>query len=202
MPSSMQLSELEEDLLTELFNLGVGSAAASLSEMVKQEINLSVPHIDFLSIDQIADKLGAEKSICSVSQLISGPFTAQSMLLFPEENSSEIVRQLLGNDLPDDTLIELQKEAFAEIGNVVINACIGSFSNAFKEEFTIDLPIFGLDKLGELLRHSDQKNDTALFIRIDLTLSSSQVTGYMVFLMSSISLKQLKEALHKILANL
>ena len=108
MSSSIRLSEMEVDLLTELFNLGVGSAAASLSQMVKQEIKLSVPHIEFLNINQIADKLGAERSICSVSQLVSGPFTAKSMLLFPEENSFEIVRQLLGNDLPDDALIELQ----------------------------------------------------------------------------------------------
>lgn len=202
MPNSIQLSELEEDLLTELFNLGVGNAASSLSEMVKQEIKLSVPSIEFLSIDQLADKLGGENSICSVSQIVSGPFTAQSMLLFPEENSLEIVRQLLGNDLPDDTLLELQKEAFSEIGNIVLNACIGSFSNALKEEFKVDLPIFELAKPSELLKLSNQEKDTALFIRIDLTLSTSQITGYMAFLMGSISLKQLKEALEKMLANL
>jgi len=202
MPNSIRLSELEEDLLTELFNLGVGNAASSLSEMVKQEIKLSVPAIEFLSIDQLADRLGGENSICSVSQIVSGPFTAQSMLLFPEENSLEIVRQLLGNDLPDDTLLELQKEAFSEIGNIVLNACIGSFSNALKEEFKVDLPIFELAKPGELLKLSNQEKDTALFIRIDLTLSTSQITGYMAFLMGSISLKQLKEALEKMLANL
>lgn len=202
MPKSLYLTELEEDLLTELFNLGVGNAAASLSEMVKQEIQLSVPAIEFMSIDQLANKLGGEKSICSVSQVVSGPFTAQSMLLFPEENSLEIVRQLLGVDLPDDTLLELQKEAFSEIGNIVLNACIGSFSNALKEEFTVDLPIFELAKPGELLKISNQEKDTALFIRIDLTLSSSQITGYMAFLMGSISLKRLKEALEKMLANL
>jgi chemotaxis protein CheC len=202
MPSSIQLSELEEDLLTELFNLGVGNAAASLSEMVKQEITLSVPKIEFLSIEQLAYKLGGEKSICSVSQIVSGPFTAQSMLLFPEENSLEIVRQLLGNDLPDDTLLELQKEAFSEIGNIVLNACIGSFSNALKEEFEVDLPVFDLSKPDELLKLSNYEKDTALFIRIDLTLSSSQITGYMAFLMGSLSLKQLKETLEKMLANL
>ena len=202
MPNSLQLSELEEDLLTELFNLGVGNAAASLSEMVKQEIKLSVPYIEFLSLAQLANKLGGENSICSVSQIVSGPFTAQSMLLFPEENSIEIVRQLLGNNLPDDTLLELQKESFSEIGNIVLNACIGSFSTALKEEFAVDLPVFELAKPGELLKLSDQEQDTALFIRIDLTLSSSQITGYLAFLMGSISLEKLKEALEKMLANL
>ena len=37
------LSELENDLLGELFNIGVGRAANSLSQMVNQEVTLSVP---------------------------------------------------------------------------------------------------------------------------------------------------------------
>ncbi|VAW68016.1 Chemotaxis protein CheC -- inhibitor of MCP methylation [hydrothermal vent metagenome] len=202
MPDPIQLSELEEDLLAELFNLGVGNAAASLSTMVKQEIKLSVPQIEFLTVKELADKLGADNSICSVSLLVSGPFSAQSMLLFPEKNSMEIVRKLLGEDLPEDTLIELQKEAFSEIGNIVLNACIGSLSSAMHEEFKLDLPVFELAKPGELLGISKNKNDTALFIRINLTLSASEITGYMAFLMGTLSLEQLKGILAKMLSDL
>ncbi len=200
MPDTIKLSELEEDLLTELFNLGVGNAAASLSIMVKQEIKLSVPLIEFLTVKELANKLGNDNSICSVSLSVSGPFSAQSMLLFPEENSMEIVRKLLGEDLPEDTLIELQKEAFSEIGNIVLNACIGSLSSALNEEFTLDLPVFELAKPDKLLSVSKNKNETALFIRINLTLSASEITGYMAFLMGALSLEQLKNILSKMLA--
>jgi chemotaxis protein CheC len=198
----IELSELEQDLLTEMFNLGVGKAAASLSTMVKQEIKLSVPHIEFLTVAELADKLGADSAICSVSQVMNGPFSAQSMLLFPEDNSMEIVRQLLGQDLPDDTIAELQQEAFSEIGNIVLNACIGSFSSALNAEFKVDLPVFELSKPVDLLNVSEHEHDTALFIRIDLTLSASEITGYLAFLMGSLSLKQLKEVLEKVLAGL
>ncbi|VAW62095.1 Chemotaxis protein CheC -- inhibitor of MCP methylation [hydrothermal vent metagenome] len=202
MSDIIKLSELEQDLLTELFNLGVGHAASALSTMVRQEIKLSVPQIEFLTIPGLADRLGNENSICCVSQSISGPFTAQSMLLFPEENSLEIVRQLMGEDLPDDTIAELQKEAFSEIGNIVLNACIGSFSNALNEEFKLDLPVFELSKSCDLLNASENTTDTALFIRINLTLSSSKITGYMAFLMGTLSLEQLKDILEKMLAQI
>ena len=92
MAEILQLAELEQDLLTELFDVGVGKAAASLSSMVKQEIKLSIPEIEFLTIDNLAKKVSFEDSLCSVSQKVTGPFSAQSMLLFPEENSVEIVR--------------------------------------------------------------------------------------------------------------
>ena len=37
------LTELETDLLTELFNIGVGKAADSLSRMVNKTVQLSLP---------------------------------------------------------------------------------------------------------------------------------------------------------------
>ena len=202
MPKSIELTELELDILTEMFNLGVGKAAAALSTMVKQEIHLSVPQIEFLPIAELALKLGSDNTICSVSQSLSGPFSAQSMLLFPEENSLEIVRQLLGQDLPDETIAELQQEAFSEIGNIVLSACICSFSEALDEEFIINLPVFELSKPLDLLNVAENKNETALFIRINLTLSESEITGYMAFLMGTLSLEQLKDVLTKMLANL
>jgi len=202
MRKDIELSELELDMLTEMFNLGVGKAAASLSTMVKQEIVLSVPKIEFLSVAQLANELGSDNTICSVSQMLSGPFSAQSMLLFPEKNSLNIVRKLLGEDLPDETIEELQQEAFSEIGNIVLNACIGAFSEALGTEFKIDLPVFELSKPLDLLNVSENKNETALFIRIDLTLSASNITGYMAFLMGTMSLEKLKEALNIMLKNL
>lgn len=202
MPHAIEITEMEQDLLTELFNIGVGNAAASLSTMVKQEIQLSVPQIEFLSIKELAKILGSEKSLCSVSQHMSGPFSAQSMLLFPEDNSLEIVRQLLGSELPEDSILELQKEAFSEIGNIVLNACIGSLSNAIDQEFSVDLPIFELGRPGDILKTSQNTDDNALFIRIDLTLSSSKITGYMAFLMGTLSLEQLKSVLGQMISNL
>lgn len=202
MPSENLLSELELDLLTEMFNLGVGKAAASLSSMVKQEIELSVPHIEFITVKELSEKLGTTSTICSVSQFLSGPFSAKSMLLFPEENSLNIVRRLLGDELPDEMLEELQQEAFSEIGNIVLNACIGAFAEALNQEFRIDLPIYQLSKPPELLNISKNRNNTALFIRIDLKLSASDITGYMAFLMGTMSLTELKDVLRKMLENL
>jgi chemotaxis protein CheC len=39
------LSELELDALTELVNLGVSRAASNLSEMVTEQVHLSVPSV-------------------------------------------------------------------------------------------------------------------------------------------------------------
>lgn len=134
---------------------------------------------------------------CSV-----GHFLLSLCCYFLKKNSLNIVRKLLGEDLPDETIEELQQEAISEIGNIVLNACIGAFSESLDTDFKIDLPVFEISKPLDLLDTSENKNETALFIRIDLTLSASDITGYMAFLMGTLSLTQLKDILKKMLGNL
>jgi len=181
MPS---LTELETDYLSEIFNIGVGNAASSLSQMVKQEIKLSVPELSFLSSTELIELLGSKNLLSSVSQKMDGPFSAQSMLLFPDADSLEIVRKLLGEHLSDEGIAELQNEAMSEIGNIVLNACIGSLSQSFDMTFQIDLPEFNRATPDDILKskHLDRES-LILFIRIELTLSESKITGYLAFLL-------------------
>lgn len=198
-----QLSELEEDLLNEIFNLGVGNAASALSQMVKQEIKLSIPEISFLNADELSTLLGIDKLLSSVSQKISGPFNAQSVILFPDSDSLEIVRKLLGDNITDESIAELQNEAMSEIGNVVLNACIGSISESFGSSFNIDLPEFERSTPPELMQKKQMNEESLiLFIRIELTLSESKITGYLAFLMGVESLTLLHKILKKTLDEL
>ncbi|UUZ47426.1 chemotaxis protein CheC [Massilia sp. B-10] len=43
------LSELQHDALVEIFNIGVGHAARAMSDIVNEEVTMSVPHITFLN---------------------------------------------------------------------------------------------------------------------------------------------------------
>ncbi|MCW9046674.1 MAG: hypothetical protein OQK46_01240 [Gammaproteobacteria bacterium] len=200
MTKAIELTGPELDMLTEIFNLGVTNAASSLSTMLKQKTTFSVSHIEFTSVAEFANELGSENTICSVSEMLSGSFSAQSMLLFSEKNSLEIVRHLIGQSLPEETVEELQQEAFSEIGNIILNACIGSFAESLNSEFEIGFAIFELSNPLDLLNVSENTNYTALFMRINLLLSSDEITGYMAFLMGPKSLQQLKEVISQLLA--
>ena len=56
----IELTELEHDTISELINIGVGRAASSLSEMVAQPVELTVPTISFVerfSNSELAPKI-------------------------------------------------------------------------------------------------------------------------------------------------
>jgi chemotaxis protein CheC len=199
--SPFQLSDLETDLLAELFNIGVGKAADSLSRMVNQAVKLSVPMVEIKSIELMAEYLGGDTEICSVSQEMRGSFDARSMLMFHEENSMEVVRQLMGSNLPDEMVAEMQEEALSEIGNIVLNACIGAIASSLEQEFEVDLPEFQQGKPLELLSPSNTSEDSSvLLIRIHMELTDCAVKGYLAFLLGPTSQENLHNSLKVMLA--
>ncbi|MBT7044833.1 MAG: chemotaxis protein CheC [Gammaproteobacteria bacterium] len=200
MASKIDLTELEADLLAELFNIGVGRAADSLSRMVNQEVKLSVPSVEFRSVREMADYLGGDNIICSVSQNMTGEFDARSMLLFPEDNSMEVVRLLMGDHLSDELVADMQEEALNEIGNIVLNACIGSIATTLDKQFDVGLPEFEADIPMNLLSSSvSSEADGVLLIRINMDLSESNVKGYLGFLLGPASQENLRRSLKTLL---
>lgn len=83
------LSELHLDALSEVFNVGAGRAAASLSEIVGDEVLLSVPSVEIRKssdLDLSAISLESNR-FGTVHQTFSGSFQAEALLLFTEEHA-------------------------------------------------------------------------------------------------------------------
>ena len=121
--SSALLSELELDALTERVNIGVGRAATSLREMVGEQVFLSVPNIALVSREQAVAILGQRENsqLVGVHQVFEGDITGRALLIFPETKSLELVRALTGGELPLEEIIDLEEEALAQTGNVILN---------------------------------------------------------------------------------
>ncbi|MGL5985813.1 MAG: chemotaxis protein CheX, partial [Burkholderiales bacterium] len=136
------LSELQQDALLEIFNVSIGRAASAMSDMVSETINMSVPAMQFLTRKEAGDilDLKGRRRICSVAQGFAGSFSGEAVLMFPEENSLEIVRMMLGSTIPLAHLTELEQDALNEVGNIILNSCISAFADNFHEQFDTTLP--------------------------------------------------------------
>lgn len=200
-----QLNDLELDALTEVFNIGVGQAAAAMSRMVKEEVTLSVPSISFMSRASVADALTEDvgQRICSVSQRFEGVFNTDAILMFPESKSLEIVRMMIGEEIPLDELSDLEQEALSEIGNIILNALMGTLANVFASEFSSSLPVFHLGTSSEILPGaSDSGGEVVMLLRIDFNLVQRQIQGYVAFLLDISSMRGLKDSIGRFIGNI
>lgn len=183
-------SELEMDALTEAFNLSLGEAAATFSAIVREEIELSVPTIEILSRDGLTQRLessqpaGASERLCRINQHFNAAsgFQTDALLLFPEHGSLEIVRRMLGDDTPIQHITELEQDALAEIGNIIINSCMSSLADLFGSEIIGSLPRVQSSSVARLLE--DKAPDSlVLMARIGMKMSAHNLSGFVLFLM-------------------
>lgn len=197
MADKTPLSELEQDALTELFNIGIGHAASAMNELLNEELTLSVPKIEILSRSSLTDALQLQaKRICGVHQSVSGLFQANAHLLFPEDQSLELVKLMLGENIPSDALTEMQQEALCEIGNIILNACVGAMANALENECASSLPSLYRGDMEQVLGVAETgHDDLSLVIYIDFLVEKHEIRGYLVFLLDTISLADLKAVL-------
>lgn len=199
--SMIELTELQADALGEIFNIGVGRAASSLSQIVRDEVLLSAPGVMLLQRDQAASTLlGADlRQFSTVSQHFSGPFEAEAMLVFPEFNALEIVRLMAGGQMSVEELSEFEQEAMCEVGNIILNACMSSLADIFRVRLESTLPLHRFGDTHTLPLLSQHDDSIVLVLQVDMVIAKQRIQGHILFLLSVTSLGLLVELLDKYL---
>jgi chemotaxis protein CheC len=198
-----QLNELQHDALVEIFNIGVGQAARAMSEIVNEPVTMSVPSISFLNRADAAAMLGNKDSarVCGVSQHYEGAFSTEAILMFPEDKSLDIVRLMVGESVPLKELTEMEQEAMSEIGNIILNSCVGTLANILSQELRGSLPEYHVGTSEEILHASGgQASTVVLMLHIDFILETHQIHGYVAFILDLSALHDLQDQLDHYLA--
>jgi len=193
---SLGLTELELDALTELVNLGVSNAAMSLREMVREEVVLSVPKVSVVTRDEAVGILESRETrrLVAVQQHFEGDINGRALLIFPEAKSLELVRAVLGGSPSLEEIAELEHEALAETGNVLLNGCLGTIANGLQRNLKISLPevVYG-DGVNLFSDDDDGSGSSVVFIYINFAVRYGDIQGYIAMLLDIPSLLTLKE---------
>jgi chemotaxis protein CheC len=200
-----QLTELQHDALVEMFNQGVGQAAAAMSRIVNEEVTMSVPMVLFQSRAEVAKTLGSSEGrrICAIAQQFNGAFNTEAFLMFPEEKSLEIVRLMVGQSLSLEELSEMEQEAMSEIGNIILNSCMATLANASGREFQGSLPMYHVGTSDNILGQDGKQWDgVVLTLKIEFNIERHHIYGYVAFLLDMPALQDLQHYIDGYLAKL
>jgi chemotaxis protein CheC len=193
----IELSALELDAFTELMNLGVSNAAFALREMVREEVVLSVPKVSLVSREEAITILGEKEAppLVGVHQDFEGDINGRALLIFPEKKSIELVRAVVGSDLPLEDVVELEQEALAETGNVLLNSCLGTIANLLGRSLRVSLPevIYGESSEFFGLANGSKNGERVLFIYINFAVQQRNLQGYIAMLLDMPSLAVLQQ---------
>lgn len=192
----LRLTEMETDALTEIINIGVGRAASSLSDIIGEHVSLKVPKLEVFPLEDLPEvlKLFKEDRHASVLQGFQGDFRGTSALVFPPESAARLVSALTGGDIDSPTLDSVRSGTLVEIGNIVINAILGTMGNMLNSDFVFSLPEYReIKKIKDIL-WVDRKGTETGFIMLaeaDFFISTMKINGYIFILFKLDSLKNL-----------
>ncbi len=98
------------------------------------------------------------------------------------------------NTTPSTYLDESAREVLTEVGNILLNACLGMFGNLLNVHVTFSVPRLHLETLDELIESmTTGKTDMhyALVIYTAFQIRDSSVKGFLVIVLSVDSLDRL-----------
>jgi chemotaxis protein CheC len=187
------------DALSEIFNIGVGKAAAAMGNLMHDEVLLSVPHVSIFTVSEAAQQLGtAGSTMYGVRQPFRGVFSGDALLIFPGDKSLEIVRIVAGQSVPGEDLSAIEQDAMTELGNVMLSSCLATLADLLGNEFELSPPRVDVGDSRTILGTRIQ-NHLVVFLHIRFELLSSQIEGFVVFVLNTTSLLALRAAVDRLL---
>lgn len=196
------LSEMERDALSEVSNIAMARAAVSLRHMVKHAVLLSVPNVEILTqaeATRIVVKPNAP-NLVAVRQDFNGAFSGRALLIFPEANSLELVRAVVGGQLALEDIVDLEDEALAETGNIILNSWVATIANLLKSGLTMSLPVVVRSSSRSLFDTLGNREALVLFLHIQFEISQKEIQGYVALLMDIPSVDELRSLLADFIA--
>ena len=196
------LTELERDALAELSNIAMARAANSLRQMVENEVALSVPSVDILTKEAATSLVATPDNprLVAVRQDFAGVFSGRTLLIFPEKNSLELVRAVVGRHLPLEDIVDLEDESLAETGNIILNCWVATIANLLKSALKMSLPVVIRGDSRQMFESAI--SSLVLFLHIRFEVRQREIRGYVALLMDIPSLDELRTLIGEFVNNI
>ena len=196
------LSELEQDALAELSNVAMARAANSLRQMIKHQVELSVPSVEIVSKEAATQLISkpTNATLVAIRQDFTGAFSGRALLIFPESSSLELVRVVVGTQLPLEDIVNLEDEALAETGNIILNSWVATIANLLKRGLKMSLPTVVRGDSRQMFK-SEESQSLVLFLHIKFEISTKEIRGYVALLMDIPSVEELRSLIADFIAN-
>jgi chemotaxis protein CheC len=193
------LTLAQRDALTEVINIGFGRAAASLSALTGHRVELEAPNIAIYPIAELHQALATfvRGEIATVHQVFSGPVSGDALLVVDARGAALIKELLTGESALPIAVDASAQEVITEVGNVLLNACLGMFGNLLQVHVSFSVPRLNLDTLREVLDSVTVNREElryGLVVHAAFRVRHGSVSGYLVIVLSVASLDRLLDA--------
>ncbi len=161
----IKFTSMQLDALKEISNIGAGNAATSLSILVNHKIDMTVPSVHVIKINNLYN-LKWQREVYGVIVKIKGDIQGNVLIVLDYETVKEMVEVLTGNIIT--SLSEFENSLLEEVGNILCSSYMNSIADFTELKVIPSVPCVTNDILSKILEtiflESSQYEDYALDI--------------------------------------
>ncbi|MFO7160005.1 MAG: flagellar motor switch protein FliN [[Clostridium] cellulosi] len=134
----IELSQQDKDIIGEVSNISMGSAATALSNIMGKKVVITSPTVE----------IGTEESINKIERVPSLGVTisytegvvGKHLLIIKKSDALEIIKALMGEEMVSDEFGEIETSAIAEVMNQMMGSAATALSNFLGRTVNISPP--------------------------------------------------------------
>lgn len=148
---NIELNTVQSDALKEVSNIGAGNAATSLSMLLGRTVDMTVPAVNIISLQDIFDTNG-EDIVCGIVVRVIGDIQGNILIVFDKDTAADIVKRLTNSD--SEVTSDMGQSVLCEIGNIISGSYMNAISKLTNLLITPSVPAVSYDMLGAILSTS------------------------------------------------
>ncbi|MEY8235553.1 chemotaxis protein CheC [Lachnospiraceae bacterium 66-29] len=168
-----QVNDMYFDVLKEIGNIGAGNATTAISNMLNLKVNMDVPKVEFMKVQELPTAISAEEeTVVGIYLEVESDIGGSMMFLLKMGSAQYLVNHLMGR--PDDYAEEFNEmdiSAIKEIGNIISGSYLSALSTMTNMVITSSVPYLAIDMAGAILSvpaiQFGQYGDNALLIQTE-----------------------------------
>jgi len=198
---SERLSLTQLDLLKEVGTIGGGKAATALADLMGSRVEISVPQVSLIPLENISALLGGMDKTFYVMDLdIKGDILGRIFLMFSPEDAKYLSSHLMNKPQGEiDTNDEMFQSSLKEATNILSGSYVSALAEMTNLNMICGVPSLAVDMVGAILDfifiQIAQYSEDALYIKTDLKVKGSSIEGLFLFFPNSESLRKIFEVL-------
>ncbi len=195
------LSPVAIDCLREIGNIGSGSAASALSQMLGKPIEMKVPSVCVLEYQQIIDTMGGpEKVITGILVRLQGDIKGMMMFLLEDSFAQVVLSTFMSaENVQVTSLGEMELSVITEMGNIMAGSYLQALSTLTGLTIDMDIPSMTVDMLGAIMSvpitEFAQVGDKVLFIDDGFAIDGVDIKSNIILIPEMESLETLMRKL-------
>lgn len=147
---SDKLTGLQKDVLREIGNIGAGNATTSLSELIHTEVQMEVPSVNLVTINELIDMIGGpEKVVATLLSHMKGDITGTVFFVLSIEEAKSVIRQMTGTKdielFSDGQIDELAASVLTETANILTGSYLSALADFTKLHMKPTIPFLSID---------------------------------------------------------